>query len=277
MQHPFEVIAPEYIDLMSRCVVTKTEQAASAAVRLLRDFGAYKAVTDATAVPVVWLMATNERESSGSLHAYFGNGEPLTRVTRLVPKGRGPFSEPGAWSKGCIDALGVDHVADVAKWDWARACYEWELWNGFGPRNHGRHTGYLWAGTSVYDGGKYISDGVWSPSAQDSQLGTVAVARAIITLRPELALDGWPTAQPIGTMPVAQKPPVGVGGQGMQHVLWAQQTLNKLGYGPIEEDGYVGRETARAVRAFQAANPPLDADGLLGPKTDAALLAKSAA
>ena len=55
--------------------------------------------------------------------------------------------------------------------------------------------------------------------------------------------------------------------------LWLQQSLNKLAYGPIEEDGRIGPRTRAAIKRFQADHPPLEADGISGPKTEAALAA----
>lgn len=77
------------------------------AARLLRDIGVYRDVSKATGVPALWPMATNERESGGRLDRYLGNGERLDRVTRLVPKGRGPFRD---WTEGAIDALRLDAI-----------------------------------------------------------------------------------------------------------------------------------------------------------------------
>jgi len=48
-----------------------------------------------------------------------------------------------------------------------------------------------------------------------------------------------------------------------------QQALERLGYsvGPTGPDGIRGKFTIRAVKAFQAANPPLEQDGNPGPET----------
>lgn len=53
--------------------------------------------------------------------------------------------------------------------------------------------------------------------------------------------------------------------------LWLQTSLNKIAYGPLDEDGRVGPQTRAAVKKFQAEHPPLVADGIPGPKTEAAL------
>jgi hypothetical protein len=50
-----------------------------------------------------------------------------------------------------------------------------------------------------------------------------------------------------------------------------QFRLNALGFGAGIVDGVIGNKTTRAVKAFQAAHPPLKADGIPGPLTQAKL------
>ena len=63
-----------------------------------------------------------------------------------------------------------------------------------------------------------------------------------------------------------------MGARGDQ-VKYLQQTLLRVGYsvGPAGVDGIFGRDTEGAVRAFQGDHPPLTVDGIVGPKTWAAL------
>src|SRR5258708_6831763 len=53
--------------------------------------------------------------------------------------------------------------------------------NGFGPRAHGRHTGYLWSWTNIYTGGKYVADGKWDPDHVDEQCGMVPMMAALLS------------------------------------------------------------------------------------------------
>jgi lysozyme family protein len=50
------------------------------------------------------------------------------------------------------------------------------------PAEKGRPTDYLWSGTDRYRGGKYVSEGAWSPRTWDHQLATVILANAIADL-----------------------------------------------------------------------------------------------
>ena len=59
-------------------------------------------------------------------------------------------------------------------------------------------------------------------------------------------------------------------------VLAVQQRLNKLGCGPVAEDGSFGAETQDAIELFQArsqdtSGAPLKIDGVVGPMTWAAV------
>jgi peptidoglycan hydrolase-like protein with peptidoglycan-binding domain len=48
--------------------------------------------------------------------------------------------------------------------------------------------------------------------------------------------------------------------------VWLQQRLVAKGF-QLTVDGIIGEETKKAVKAFQQANPPLNADGIAGPLT----------
>lgn len=176
----FATLSAGYAEQIAAAKVTAPTRATAEGLLQHRD--RFLALQRVTGVPALWIMPVFEREDP-RFDRYFGNGDPLNAPTKDVPRGRGPFA---SWEDGAVDALRLDHVAEVDGWSWTRACYEWERWNGFGPREHGRASGYVWAGTSEYAGGKYIADGVWSPRTWDHQLGCVALARAIAELDAEI-------------------------------------------------------------------------------------------
>jgi peptidoglycan hydrolase-like protein with peptidoglycan-binding domain len=85
-------------------------------------------------------------------------------------------------------------------------------------------------------------------------------------------VPGFPSGPIVVPQGIVVTPtPVGVGG-GTRSAAWVQHALNQLSVEgtPLVEDNSYGRKTRNAVRAFQAAHG-LDADGLAGPKTIAAL------
>jgi lysozyme family protein len=178
----FDQLKSEYMADLANAQPTRSSEAVAVAKTLLVNRERFLAMQKLCGVPALWVMPVFERENP-SFNSYLGNGDPLSHPTIHVPKGRGPFA---SWEVGAADALTLDEITKVATWTWPMACYEWELWNGFGPRNHGRPSGYVWSGTSIYQGGKYVADGVWSPGTFDTQLGCVELARAIAGLDSEI-------------------------------------------------------------------------------------------
>lgn len=258
MSYAFSTLTDEYTALFTSMVVTQPSETARAAHKLLGYKERYESVWRTTNVPIVLLAALHNRESDADFRTYLGNGEPLNRVTRLVPKGRGPFVGPHAWEAGANDALHIDRLDQVANWSWEKALYYGELWNGFGPRNHGIHTGYLWSGTTHYTRGKYVADGVWNGAHVDTQLGIVPVMREMVALDPglNLPMESGGEARTMLPLPLASQ---------IQHML------NLAGFGPLAEDGSIGFRTRTAIRAFQSAHS-LVPDGIVGPKTTMALV-----
>lgn len=238
----------------------------------------YMAVQQRTGIPALWYMVINERESASDFGTYLGNGQSLRRVTTLVPAGRGPWA---SWEDGATDATTYDHVGRPGPegWTWAWFLFKCEGWNGFGPRLHGRHTGYLWSGTQVYDndahgGGKYVADGVWDATAHDAQLGCYPLARALVQLDPSLNIIGpYPFSTSWGTedgkpLPVVDRPPEQP--EKLVGVRWLQDSLNKIQGAGLVVDGSYGRHTRAAVRKFQSLHS-LNVDGQAGDLTCSAI------
>lgn len=73
-------------------------------------------------------------------------------------------------------------------WTMERVLYESESYNGFGYRNRGVPSAYLWSGTNRYTSGKYVADGKWSATAVDKQMGIAALFRAIARADPTVYL-----------------------------------------------------------------------------------------
>lgn len=259
MDYPFAALEAEYVKLLSVMRVTRIKEINSAAHRVYAKRGRYNEVSAKTGVPIAWLLAIDEREGGGDPLSYLGNGEHVIgtgRKTTLVPKGRGPFL---TWQDGAIDAILFEKLDEVPSWTMPRACFEAEGWNGFGPRMHHRYSGYLWAGTDIYLGGKYVADGKWDPSTIDQQLGVVPMMRKLSEIDASMFIPEF-----IPVMPQSVPP-------GMKQALWIQESLNHLGQDPpLLEDGSFGRKTRTAVRAFQRAHG-LTEDGLVGPITRAAI------
>jgi lysozyme family protein len=179
MNLSFGALEPQISEQITMAKVVKVAAASKIATSLLANKSRFLEVQSFTGVPALWIMPVFYRENP-DFNSYLGNGDPINKPTTHVPAGRGPFT---SWEAGAVDALELDHITQVDGWDWPRAAYQWESWNGFGPRMHGRPSGYVWAGTDQYAGGKFVHDGPggWSPGTWDQQIGCVAIARELAT------------------------------------------------------------------------------------------------
>lgn len=277
MQYPEKVLEQQNAALLVSAYILPMVRpfALTVAKRLLTERETFEQIAKVTTVPAIVQMPILERECDGDLRCAMCNGERIIGTghrTTLVPMNRGPYR---TFMDGAVDALhidGLDAVAKRERWTQEVALYFEERYNGLGPRAHGRHTGYVWAGTNVYDGGKYIRDGKWDPNEWDRQLGTAAIMMAIAELAPDLAL---PRGMPTITAPtVVPKPAPVPDGHGTKDMTAAeiQHGLNSLGCTPpLVVNGNYDRITRLAVQSFQKLYGELDVDGLVGPKTRAAL------
>jgi lysozyme family protein len=138
--------------------------------------------------------AIHMRESSCDWDTYLGNGQPLNKVTTLVPEGRGPFA---TWEEGAIDALLYQGLHEVRDWRLEKMLYHLEKYNGLGYHNKGLPTPYLWAGTTIQEPGKYVADGKFDPTYWDTQPGCCGLLYAIHRLNApsqyqrETAVEPW--------------------------------------------------------------------------------------
>jgi lysozyme family protein len=282
MQHPYTVLEPEYLHLLSTAKVTRPQIVSRGVDEIERVLASYEQTSAATAIPTAWIGPTDCRESDCNPRDGIGQGDPWSKVSHHVPAGQGPFPSKAAADKFYLHFDRIDVLpAAVPAWSLAYAVYCWEEWNGWGPRNHGRISGYPWSCTDVYDtpaygghgkGGKYISDGVWDADKLDPQPGAVALYLELTRRHPSLAIAGKPLVAINAPPLVPAPPPIGV------HDAEALQiALNKLGADPqLDVDGSFGRMTKRAVIAFQA-KVKIAQDGLAGPQTWAAINQRLAA
>lgn len=238
-------------------------EANATARKAINGKATYQQVERLTGVPWYFVALCHYRESNFDLDTYLGNGESLKRVTCLVPKGRGPFA---SFVDGAVDALRIQHFVGTQDWCIARTLYRLECFNGLGYHAKGVNSPYLYGGSTLYGptearGGKFVADHVFDPNHVDTQLGTAVVLHAMMSQDSSITIDDSPSIAP------HSEPDEDVASS----VLLMQQTLNKLGANPpLDEDGISGPKTKAAVSQFQQQHA-LEDTGLLDGTTIAAI------
>lgn len=178
----------------------------SVAKRLVAAKDRYQAVSLRTGVPWFLIAVIHEREASQLWDTQLGQGDPLNRVSRHVPRGRGPFK---TWEEGAFDAL-VNCPPYAAKWsDWTAggALTLLEEYNGLGYAAKGIPSPYVWSGTDQYHSGKYIADHEFDPNAVDRQLGCAGLIMAMRKLDSSIRFADEPMIPDIEHVPLPKPKP----------------------------------------------------------------------
>jgi len=147
-------------------------------------------------VPPQVLFCLHMRESDCNFKCSPAQGDSLQHRSIHVPKGRIPDKEPPyTFEQAAIDSyFNVDRL-DLQNWKTTKGTLDAiTAFNGWGPEYRGYPSGYTWAGTSVYRGGKFVADGHWSPITWDQQLGCAAILKAMQAKGIEVSPLPWPRA-----------------------------------------------------------------------------------
>lgn len=156
----------------------------------------YQAIEDEAGTPWFVVALIHNLECSLSFERHLHNGDPLARPTVNDPAHRPPgwLELPPAmrtWHRSALDALAYDHLDHCEGWDIAEICFRFEGFNGFGYRQYGVHSPYLWAGSQHYVKGKYVGDHDYDPNAVSKQLGSAVILKRMAE-RSLIALKGQP-------------------------------------------------------------------------------------
>jgi len=161
--------------------VCATDTRAAFVKRARDNWARYEAVAERVNMPPELIAAIHERESGGLFDRYLHNGDKLGSPTVHVPKGK-MFAE---WEPAAVDAMSM-FAAPAAQLgltadsdDIASMMALAEVYNGLGYRNRGMLSPYLYSGTDLYAGGKFVADGKFDPNAQDKQLGVAEMVLAL--------------------------------------------------------------------------------------------------
>lgn len=141
-------------------------------------------------IPWQWIGVVHLMESAQSFRRHLHNGDPLTSRTVRVPAGRpAEGAPPFAWEASAADALryhGLDRGGRL--WTLPEMLFEFERWNGFGYRTRGVPSPYLWAGSQIYEKGKFVADGRFDPEAVSKQEGAAVVLKRVMQFAPVRAV-----------------------------------------------------------------------------------------
>ncbi len=166
-----------------------------AANEIKRNQARYERVARMTWVPWELIGAIHFRESSFSFEKALHNGDKIIgtgQKTYRVPAGRGPFA---TWEESAIDALrmkgGLGFTSINGSDDQLRrvAAYA-ERYNGYGYRNRGGVSPYVWSGTDKYKGGMYVADHVYNPNKKDPRPGVMPIIMSVLK-------KSWVTEPPL--------------------------------------------------------------------------------
>lgn len=277
MATTFNALKGEYGRLLDTVKLTRADAAMSAARKVIANKTRYIAAAGNT-VPWALIGVLDLRESDCDPKAALGQGDPWNRVSTHVPKGKGPFDSWVDAAKYYIHYDGLDDPP--APYDMVTACYMGEKWNGWGYRNKGIFSPYLWAGTNQYTRGKYVADGEYSSSAVDQQLGIIPVLYQMVAIDPSAYIGANfppPSGEPAPTVPDAA-PYDETGTKWIQsrlNVIMVALSDNPESLNLLRVDGSYGRLTRGVVRDFQT-YVGLPADGQAGLATTAAIDAELA-
>lgn len=240
----------DYDRMWDAMIVTpsRTRAVDSVARKILAGMPRYREVEVETGVPAAVIGLLHNREAGCNFDGILHNGEKIIGKgvkTRLVPKGRGPFT---SWKQAAIDAMAIKGYDRIKDWSVARVLFISENFNGWGYFNKGVPSPYLWAGSNQYIKGKYVRDHVYDPDVVDKQMGVAPVMLRLMALDPTITFSAAANDN-------APADKYGVGTWNNTGLKAVQELLRAKGYAEVgTPDGDWGVKTENGLRAFQAAN-----------------------
>ena len=181
----FDDISAEYVNLWDSMAIRPERNAdvAALAAKIVAGRDRYASVAgNFQNLPWYVIGILHAMECNCSFKAHLHNGDPLTARTIHVPKNRPPVWDPSwNWEVSAEDAIKVDGLDAPQNWVLPRILYQFERYNGMGPRRRfGKATAYLWSFCNHYVRGKYVGDGQWDPEAGSKQVGAAVLLRQLV-------------------------------------------------------------------------------------------------
>ena len=171
----------EYEELWRTCAI-RPERVATVrdlADRLVASKARYQTAGKPSGVPWFVVGAIDQLEASGDFTKHLHNGDPLKARTVRVPAGRPAAGKPPlTWEASAADAIKLK-LRGWTDWSIPGTLYVLERYNGWGYRDRGHTSPYLWSFSSNYVKGKYVKDGVFDPNAVSAQCGAAVMLRRL--------------------------------------------------------------------------------------------------
>jgi lysozyme family protein len=168
----------------AKCEITSSRAAevTKVAQKIFTHKSDYQAVEGATGVPWWFVGIVHSLEADLNFNCSLAQGDPWNKVSRHVPKGRGPFK---SFLAAAIDAL-INCAPFAARWkDWSigGVLTLFEEYNGLGYDTvHHMPSPYVFGATNQEQRGKYDSDDHWDASMWDTQIGCAALLKALMEI-----------------------------------------------------------------------------------------------
>ena len=177
-------LAEEYQQLFQNCQIlpAHTREIDQLISDIITDRLRYEAVGQPLGIPWQVIAAVHYAATERNFEVHPHNGDPLTRRTVHEPDGHPQHGEPPfSWEQSATDylrLLGFDKWDD---WSLAGTLYKLEGLGGWAYRLHlpKRHSPYLWCGSQHYQGGKFVTDELWSDDASYAQYGAAVLLRRL--------------------------------------------------------------------------------------------------
>lgn len=201
MKYTFEQLKAGYTNLWNGVKVTRQAPARAEAQKILNNKTRYKQLEAKTGVPWFCIGIIHTREAGsvdvGRFLCCLHNGQKIIgtgRKTTIVPIGKGPFA---TFEDAAIDAL---QGYKGTKWSVELLAYTLEKFNGFGYRNKGIPSPYLWGATNRQKSGKYVADGVYDANVMDTQVGGMAILKSMMELDPSINFNATVGVEHLGPL-----------------------------------------------------------------------------
>ena len=159
-------------------------EAISAAKTMIDHKEEYLRIEQASSVPWQLVACLHKMEADLDFKCCLHNGDRIIgtgKLTEHVPAGRGPFP---TFYFSALDALSYDGFFGKQDWNIINMLERSERYNGLGYLKYHPSfpSPYLWAGTNVYKGGLYQTDGHFNPEARSKRPGIVVLLKALQSL-----------------------------------------------------------------------------------------------